>query len=66
MKGRFDFYISPTDENYLFVWDGKGDPLVDVRRVQPTEISDSYDIGLAMGRPWVAECAINAKTENAK
>ena len=49
-KGKFDFHISPTDENFLFVWDGKGDPLLAVRKIDRSEISDHMVIYLPQGR----------------
>ena len=45
-NARFDFYISPTDEDFLFVWDGKGDPLISVRKIDRGEISDHMTIKL--------------------
>ena len=39
-SGRFDFYISPTDDSHLYLWDGKGDPETAVRRIDRSEISD--------------------------
>lgn len=47
-EGKFNFYISPTDEDFLFVWDGKGDPLLDVRKIDRNEISDHMTIVLPL------------------
>jgi len=43
-EGRFDFYISPTDESHLYLSDGKGDPVLDLRRVDSREMSDHMKI----------------------
>ncbi len=44
--GQFDFYISPTDESHVYLWDGKGDPVLDVRRIDSREMSDHMKIYL--------------------
>lgn len=48
-KGRFDFHISPTDENYLYLWDGKGDANMAARRIPRSDISDNMTIHLRPG-----------------
>lgn len=42
--GKFDFWIPATDENHLYVWDGKGDPLIAARKIDRGEISDRMTI----------------------
>jgi len=54
--GRFDFFISPLDETNLYVWDGRGDPTIAVRRIDRLEISDHMvlhisDVGTEFGIP---------------
>lgn len=43
-NGRFDFSISPTDENYLFLWDGKGDPAIAIRKIDRSQLNDHMKI----------------------
>lgn len=52
--GRFDFSIVSTDEDFLFVWDGTGDPEVGVRRVSKTEMSTDMKIRLRPAMPGPA------------
>jgi hypothetical protein len=49
--GRFDFSISPTDEDFLFLWDGNGDPETDVRRVYKTEMGTDMKIRMRQAMP---------------
>jgi hypothetical protein len=49
-KGKFDFYISPTDQDFLYVWDGKGDVLTAARRIERGDISDHMTIYMPQGR----------------
>jgi len=48
-NGRFDFQIAPTDETHLYLWDGKGDPLISIRKVDRSEISDHMTIYMRRG-----------------
>ena len=43
--GHFSFYISPTDENYLYVYD-RLNPDATMRQVQRTDITDHMQIRL--------------------
>ena len=44
-EGRFSFYISPVDENYLYVYDSMN-PDSTMRQVQRSEISDHMQVKL--------------------
>ena len=48
-KGEFDFWISPTDENFIYVWDGQGDGLIGPRKVDRSELNDKMKIYLRRG-----------------
>lgn len=42
--GRFKFTLMGSDESYLYVYDGSGDPIMTTRRVDRSEISQSMRI----------------------
>ncbi len=44
-QGQFNFYISPTDENYLYVYD-RSNPGGTMRQVQKGEMSDHMQMRL--------------------
>jgi hypothetical protein len=44
-QGQFSFYISPTDENYLYVYD-RTNPEATMRQMQRSEISDHMQVKL--------------------
>jgi hypothetical protein len=48
--GHFDFYISGIDETNLYLWNGKGDPAISPRHIDPTEISNH--MVLHMSNPY--------------
>ena len=39
-QGQFDFYMSPTDESNLYLYDGAADALMTMRRIDRTEIGE--------------------------
>ena len=43
-EGRFDFSIAPTDEQYLYLWDGQGNPELHAMHIDPTQISNHMKI----------------------
>jgi hypothetical protein len=43
-RGDFDFYISPTDENALYVYDSTGNPSLTMRRIDRSDISEKMKI----------------------
>ena len=45
-NGRFDFYISPTDESLLYVYDSTQGASNTMRRIDHTEISDHMRVTL--------------------
>jgi len=44
--GSFDFYVLPTDEEELFLFDGLADPDLTMRRVSPSEFSEKMRLYL--------------------
>jgi len=50
-NGTFDFYIGPTDENNLFLYDGSASPDLTMRRVTPFEQSDKMTLHLRPATP---------------
>ena len=42
-QGHFSFYISPTDENYLYIYD-RLNPEATMRQVQKTEMGDQMQM----------------------
>ncbi len=57
--GRFDFYIGPTDETNLFVYDGAGQPAASIRQVPSDEVGGNMRIKMVPVIPD-ADPAINA------
>ena len=49
-KGEFDFKMSMTDENDLYVYDGRGDPVTTLRRINQGEISTHMKLLVPRGR----------------
>jgi hypothetical protein len=45
-EGRFDFYISPTDENALYVFDNAGSPQMTMRRIDRMELGENMKLHL--------------------
>ncbi len=43
-SGRFDFYISPTDETNLFLYDGAGAPGETIRQIERSQIGGNMRI----------------------
>ena len=44
-RGRFDFYVFPTDENHLYLADPHGD-MTNARRLDRSELSDHMNLTL--------------------
>ena len=49
-KGQFDFTMSATEENNLYVYDGRGDPVTTLRRVNRGDINDHMKLLVPPGR----------------
>jgi hypothetical protein len=49
--GRFDFYLGPTDENNLYVYDGRSSPELTMRRIETYEISENMKLHLRPAGP---------------
>lgn len=43
-QGRFDFHCSPTDESFIYVWNGRGDKEVAMKHIDRTAISEHMEI----------------------
>ena len=43
-NGVFDFYLSPTDANFLYVYDSAGAPAMTMERVDSQQISESMKL----------------------
>ena len=50
-NGRFDFYISPTDESTLYVFDSSWGAAATMRRIDRTEISDHMHVVMPRANP---------------
>ena len=53
-NGNFDFYIGPTDQDNVFLYDGAGDPELTMHRLDPIQLSDHMVLRLrraGMGNP---------------
>jgi hypothetical protein len=48
-RGHFDFYVIPTDEQHLYLYDSAGDPRATLRRIDPMEMRKGMHI---MMRPF--------------
>ncbi len=44
--GRFDFYIGPTDEENLYIYDGASRPEMTMRRIQSYELGEKMELHL--------------------
>jgi len=42
--GKFDFYISPTDDPYVYVYDGKGDPNQTIQHIDRTQLRENMTV----------------------
>jgi len=49
--GRFDFYVGPTDEENLYIFDGASRPEMTMRRIQSYEISEKMELHLRSAIP---------------
>jgi hypothetical protein len=50
-RGEFDFHISPTDENALYVYDSSGNPALTMRRLDRSDISEKMRIKMRPASP---------------
>jgi hypothetical protein len=50
-NGAFDFYLSPTDENNLYLYDGSASPDLTLRRIAPFEMSENMLLHLRRATP---------------
>src|SRR5690349_17366967 len=45
-RGHFDFYLMPTDESAVYVYDSGGDPRLTLRRLEEIELRQGMHIML--------------------
>ena len=50
-NGAFDFYIGPTDDNNLYLYDGATAPELTMRRVEPFEQGEKMVLHLRAASP---------------
>ena len=50
-NGRFDFYIGPTDDNNVYLYDGATSPELTMRRVEPFEQGEKMVLHLRPASP---------------
>jgi len=50
-NGAFDFYIGPTDESNIYLYDGASSPELTMRRVEPFEQSQKMVLHLRPASP---------------
>jgi hypothetical protein len=50
-NGQFDFFIGPTDDNNLYLYDGSANPDLSLRRVAPFEMNDHMTLYLRRAAP---------------
>ncbi len=61
-NGAFDFYIGPTDENHVYIYDDSGSPELTMRRIDPLEMSVNMTLHLrppAPGTPALPAGSLN-------
>ena len=49
--GQFDFYLGPTDDNNLYLYDGSASPELTLQRVAAFEMSDHMTLHLRRATP---------------
>jgi hypothetical protein len=49
--GEFDFYIGPTDDNNLYLYDGSANPALTLRRIAPFELGENMKLYLRRAAP---------------
>lgn len=50
-NGEFDFYIGPTDENMIYLYDGSAPPEMSMRRLAPYELGEKMQLHLRPATP---------------
>lgn len=50
-RGEFDFYISPTDENALYVHDSSANPTLTMRRIDRSDLSEKMVVRMRPASP---------------
>jgi hypothetical protein len=50
-KGEFDFFIGPTDEHNVYIYDGSAPAELSLRRVAPFEMSDHMTLHIRRAAP---------------
>jgi hypothetical protein len=50
-NGEFDFYVGPTDDNIIYLFDGSAPPEMTMRRLAPYELGEKMQLHLRPATP---------------